>query len=146
MRNPTVLVRLTVLAAALLAVSSCSILCKKKATLRGTAWVAEDLEFVADVGTATLTYRLVFSSDKEFTMATEFYMPAHPATYVNPDGTIDRIDASSSRYESSGTYRYNGKTLTLTLSDGYPMDLTREGDSFVTETRFGEMLVFTKDE
>lgn len=146
MKNPTTFARFAILAALLVSTASCSILCRKKANLRDTAWVAKEQEFVADVGTATMTYRLVFSSEKEFTMATEFVMPSHPATYVNPDGTIDRIEGSTSRHESSGTYTYNGKALTLTLSDGSLMALTRDEDSFVTETGFGEKLVFTKED
>lgn len=144
MKSLTSLSCLAALAALLVCSVSCSILCKKKASLQDTEWKAQHDEFVADVGTANLVFTLAFPSAKDFTLTEEFIMPAHPATYVNPDGTIDRIPGSRSESVSSGTYRYDGKTLTLTQSDGATTVFKREGDTFVGNSFYGLPLVFTK--
>ena len=106
-----------VLAAAVLC-ASCSILCNKKPDLKNTRWSGGYEEFIADVGTGTVSYTLEFGSAGNYKLATEHVIPSHPATYVNPDGTIDRIPGHTSAYTSEGTWRMNGNVVTLTDKEG----------------------------
>ena len=109
-------------------------------------WSGGYEEFVADVGTATVTMVLEFTSGKDFMLSEEYSMPAHPATYVNPDGSIDMIPGRGFRSEYKGTYRDRGRVLVLSMEDGTEMELRREGDGLVGETPFGEEVVFRKGE
>ena len=144
MRTLSAAARLSMMAAALFLLSSCSVMCHKKTTLRDTQWIAGYNEFVADVGTADVVLTLQFTSGKDFTLTEEFVMPSHPATYVNPDGSVDKIPGHTSRSSSSGTYRDAVKTIVLTRQDSPRMVLVRQGDTFVGEDRYGHTLVFRK--
>ena len=136
--------RITLMAALLFSLSSCSVMCNKKTALQGTRWVAEFQDLIFDVGTATGVLSLEFISGKDFTLTETYSVPDHSATYVNPDGTIDRIPGHTSRSTSSGTYRYKGNTLTLTSPESPTLVLTRQGDTFVGEYYSTKELVFRK--
>lgn len=86
--------------------------------LAGTQWQFVEKIFVADAGTMTITHTLSFTSDKEVTLTVESHMPSYPATYVNPDGTIDRIPGSHSVSEQKGTWTLRRKYLIITFEDG----------------------------
>ena len=145
MRTPNSAVRQALMAALLIISTSCSIMCNQKPSLRDTRWVAEYQEFVADAGNATVTLTLTFPSGKDFTMAQDFVMPPYPAMYMNPDGTVDMNPGHSSHFDESGTYRYDGRTLKLTFSDGTKMELTLRKDSFAGKNRYGQEVVFKKE-
>ena len=125
-------------------IAMCLILSKGKADFRGSRWTAGYEEFVADVGTATVTMVLEFTSGKDFTLSEEYSMPAHPATYVNPDGSVDVIPGRRSRSESTGTYSCRGRVLVLSMDNGTEMELKCQGDALVGETPFGDRLEFTE--
>ena len=90
----------------------------KKPVLKNTKWVCVKEIFVADAGMSTETYTLEFTSAKECTYTMSWYLPAYPAMYMNPDGTIDTIPASRSEHVSKGTWTYNRGKLTVTVEDG----------------------------
>ena len=146
MRTSACFVRAAVAAAILLVLALCMVQCVGRTDLRGSRWTGGYEEFVADVGTATVTMVLEFTSGKDFKLSEEYSMPAHPATYVNPDGSIDMIPGRGFRSEYKGTYRGRGRVLVLLMEDGTEMELRREGDALVGETPFGEEVVFTKGE
>ena len=90
----------------------------KKPAFRNSVWVSEQQSFVADVGTMTETFRLEFGPGKEVVVRESWSLPAHPATYVNPDGTVDMLPGRSSESSSAGRWRYCFGKLTVTLEDG----------------------------
>ena len=90
----------------------------KKPVLKNTKWVCEQKMFVADAGTSTETYTLEFTSAQECTYTMAWYLPAHPAMYMNPDGTIDTIPASHSEHVSKGTWTCKRDKVTITFEDG----------------------------
>ena len=124
--------------------SACSVMAGKP-VLKGSKWTAVQEMFVADAGTMTITYTLEFLSGKEVRVYEESYLPAHPAMYMNPDGTVDRIPASTSERSESGTYSYRRGKLTVTTEDGLQTEYTFLGGNFVREEPWGETLVFSKD-
>ena len=146
MRTSAPFTRAAVAAAILLVLALCMVQCAGRTDLRGSRWSGGYEEFVADVGTATVTMVLEFTSGKDLTLSEEYSMPAHPATYVNPDGSIDMIPGRGFRSEYTGTYRDRGRVLVLSMEDGTEMELRRQGEALVGETPFGEELVFTKGE
>lgn len=90
----------------------------KRPAFRNSTWTHVQKTFVADVGTMTETFSLEFGSGQEVVLRTVWVMPAHPATYVNPDGTVDRLPGSRSEYTKKGQWRYRFGKLTVTLEDG----------------------------
>lgn len=98
--------------------TSCASMDAKKPVLKNTRWVCVKEMFVADVGTSTETYTLAFTSAKECTYTMSWYTPAHPAMYVNPDGTIDTFPARSSENVTKGTWTYRRGQVTVALEDG----------------------------
>ena len=98
--------------------TSATAMCAKKPHLKKTRWASEFKEFVADAGTATGTVTLDFVSAKEFEMKTVTEMPSHPAMYMNPDGTVDRIPGFTSEYIVKGTYSVKGMVVTLSGEKG----------------------------
>ena len=146
MRTSASFVRLAVAAVIILVIALCMVQCVGRTDLQGSRWTGGYEEFVADVGTATVTMVLEFTSGKDFTLSEEYSMPAHPATYVNPDGSVDMIPGRGFRSEYTGTYRDRGRGLVLSMADGTEMELRREDDSLVGETPFGEEVVFRRGE
>ena len=90
----------------------------KRPVFKNTKWVCVEEMFVADAGTETDTTTLEFGPGKEIVIRRAWFLPAHPAMYVNPDGTIDTVPARSNEYTSKGTWKYRRGKLTVTLEDG----------------------------
>lgn len=97
---------------------SCCILPHKKPAFSNTEWVCVYETFVADAGTETTTATLTFDAAKGFTLAEKSVMPSYPATYVNPDGTIDRLPGFTREYTRQGTYEAKGDEIVLKQADG----------------------------
>ena len=109
-------------------------------------WVATQQIFVADVGTMTETYTLEFTSRKQCTYTSVWELPAHPATYVNADGTVDLIPGSSSRSVSVAAWKFRRGTLTLTFEDGSSKEFSYAGGALRAPSGIpGEDLVFTQE-
>ena len=113
--------------------------------LKGSTWTAVQEMFVADAGTMTITHTLEFVSGKEVRIHEESYLPSHPAMYMNPDGTVDRIPASSSERSEAGTYSYRRGKLLITTEDGVLTEYTFRNGTFTRELPWGETLVFEKN-
>ena len=129
----------------LLMLTSLPAFCCRKPVLKKTRWTAVQEMFVADAGTMTITYTLDFISKKEVRIKEESFLPAHPAMYMNPDGTVDRIPARSSESEEAGTYRVRRGILTITTEDGRRQDYTiREDGTITRQEPYGETLIFQK--
>ena len=90
----------------------------KRPVFKNTKWACVEEMFVADAGTGTDTTTLEFGPGKEIVIRRAWYLPAHSAMYVNPDGTIDKIPAMSNESTSQGTWKYRRGKLTVTLEDG----------------------------
>lgn len=120
----------------------------KNPVLKNSKWKAVQEEFVADAGTMTITYTLEFLSGKEVRVYEESYLPAHPAMYMNPDGTVDRMPARSSEHSESGTYTYRRGVLTITTEDGHRAVYLYQDDGgfFTRELPWGETLVFSRSQ
>lgn len=97
---------------------ACFSLQAKKPSLKGTCWTGEHKMFVADAGTMTETYTLEFISGKECILTNSWVLPAHPAMYMNADGTVDTIPESRSESSSRATWRYRRGEIILTFEDG----------------------------
>lgn len=116
----------------------------KNPVLKGTKWAAVEEMFVADAGTMTITQTLEFTSAKDVLIKESTYLPSHPAMYMNPDGTVDRIPASSSEREVVGTYKFRRDVLTVTLEDGTVIEFTYMGDTFVGRAFPGRKGLFSR--
>ena len=123
--------------------ASCSVMSARKPLLKHKTWVAQYDEFVADVGTSTVTVTLHFPSRTAFVMTTEFVTPPHPAMYMNPDGSVDTLPGFSNLFEEKGSYTYSKGLLTLNREKGTPLKLEWRDGSFVGKDYFGRDLVFT---
>lgn len=104
--------------ALLLTLLSCTVMNAKKPVFKNTVWVSKQELFVADAGTQTITQTLEFGSGKDVKVKWSSYLPAHPAMYVNRDGTIDRIPERSYEEVKDGTWQYKKGKLTVTFEDG----------------------------
>ena len=126
-----------------LCLTSMTAMCKNP-VLKNTRWVAEQQMFVADAGTMTITHTLEFVSATDVVIKTASVMPSHPATYVNADGSIDRIPGWTHEQEEKGTYRFRKKILSITDEDGITLEYKYHPDgTFTIEDRMtGETLVF----
>lgn len=121
---------------------SCSIMCSKKTSFKDSTWVAEYQEFIADVGNADVTVTLQFKPGKNFVMTTESETPAHPAMFVNPDGSIDTLPGFSINFDEKGTYTFDKNVLTLNREEGSPIVLQWDGGTLTGKDYFGRNLVF----
>ncbi len=133
---------LSILAAALLC-ASCCLLRGQKSGLADTQWTSSYEMFVADAGTETTTVTLTLGR-KDFVLDWESHLPAHPATFVNADGTIDTIPATSRQRTQNGTYKVKSNTLILTDEFGavHRLDIV-SGQLKSNDLTFQE-LVFTR--
>lgn len=111
------LVRCAALAAILFLLSGLT-LNAQRPRLKNTKWVCVEKMFVADAGTMTDSTILEFGAGKDVVLRSSWFLPAHSAMYVNPDGSIDRIEATSSGHSAAGTWTYRRRKLTVTLEDG----------------------------
>lgn len=129
-------------------ISSCFSAMGKNPVLKKTTWTAHQEMFVADAGTMTITHTLEFVSAKEIKIKEVSVMPSHPAMYMNPDGTVDRIPGWTSEREESGTYVFKKGILTVRLEDGRErlFFLQDDGTFTATEPLVDEILVFSKAE
>ena len=93
--------------------ASCCLLRGQKSGLANTQWTSSYEMFVADAGTETTTVTLTLGR-KDFVLDWESLLPAHSATYVNADGSIDTILATTSQRTQSGTYKVRSNVLILT--------------------------------
>lgn len=116
----------------------------KKPDLKNTRWVCVQKTFVADAGTMTETYTLEFTSDKSCVWKASWKMPAHPAMYMNPDGTVDTIPASSSEWVSQATWRFDGKQVILLMEDGSTKEFRYEDDRLIGPERPDGEMVFER--
>lgn len=96
---------------------SCSVLRNMRSGYANTVWSGVYKIFVADAGTETVTVTLSFGATK-FTMVENSVMPSYPATYVNPDGTIDTLPGFTRENTRKGTYQVKGDEILLKQDDG----------------------------
>jgi len=101
-----------------LLLTSCGIMGSRKPSLKNTSWVCTKEMFVADAGRGTQTFTLDFTSAKECTYTVAWYLPAHPAMYMNADGTVDTLPAEHSEFVHKGTWVYDKGAVTVTFEDG----------------------------
>lgn len=122
-------------------VPSCAAQAKKPA-LKNTQWVCFIDILVHDAGVMKETYTLDFISARECIYTYKWVMPSHPATYVNPDGTIDTIPGSSSESTFRGTWKLRGKRLTIKTEDGRTMFFQFKDGKLVDPVPSTEQVVF----
>ena len=121
---------------------SCCALRHKNPAFANTEWVCVYEEFVADAGTETTTATLIFDAMKGFTLEEKSVMPSYPATYVNPDGTIDTLPGFSREFTRQGTYEVKGNEIVLKLSDGTVHVLHLVSDRLESDDLSYQKLVF----
>ena len=71
-------------------------------------------------------------------------MPSYPATYVNPDGTIDTLPGFSREYTRQGTYEVKGNEIVLNQSDGTVHTLHLVSNRLESDDLSFQKLVFEK--
>lgn len=136
----------SLLAVAALLILPCTDMFAKRPVLKNTRWVCITYQFVADVGNATETHTLEFTSTKECTLTDRWVLPSHPAMYRNPDGTVDTIPGSSSEHVSRATYKFRRNLLTLEFEDGTSRIYFYKDGKLTGAGRFGgEEMVFEKE-
>ena len=125
---------------------SCVGLDAKKTALINTKWVCVKEMFVADAGTSTDTYTIEFTSAKECNYKMGWYLPAHPAMYMNSDGTVDTIPARCSESVSKCTWAFRRGKLTLRFEDGSVKEFTYKDDKLTGAEKYvdGTDMVFEK--
>ena len=133
---------LSILAAALLC-ASCCLLRGQKSGLADTQWTSSYEMFVADAGTETTTVTLTLGK-KDFVLDWESHLPAHPATFVNADGSIDTIPATTRQHTQSGTYKVKSNTLILTDEFGAVHRLNLVSGQLKSNDLTFQELVFTR--
>lgn len=90
----------------------------KKPVFKNTQWICIHKMLILDVGTMTETYTIDFTTNKDCVYTYKWVIPAHPASFVREDGTVEMIPSSGSESTFQGTWRYRGGRLTLSLEDG----------------------------
>ena len=121
-----------------LLIPSCAKMQAKKPVFKNTRWICVQKIFVADAGMMTQTYEMEFVSDKECVWTDKWVLPAHPAMYMNPDGTVDRIPESGSESVSHAAWRYRRGELTLQFEDGFSRVLRYKEDHLTCPGLLGE--------
>jgi hypothetical protein len=134
----------TIIAFALLFLLASIDLTAKRPVFKNTTWAYVEEMFVADAGTGTDTTTLEFGPGNEIVIRHAWFLPAHPAMYVNPDGTIDTIAAMSNEYTSTGTWKYRRGKLTVTLEDGSQEEFDYEEGMLVQKGAVGGVKVFRR--
>ena len=124
---------------------SCCVLRNMKSGYAHTEWTGVYKIFVADAGTETVTVTLSFGATK-YTMVEKSVMPSYPATYVNPDGTIDTHPGFTREYTSQGTYEVKGDEILLKQADGTVHTLRLIADRLESDDLSFQKLVFEKKE
>ena len=132
------------IAALAVAILSCSVMKASGPVFKNSVWEYVEEMFVADAGTMTITHTLEFTSNKDVKVGWASYLPAHPAMYMNRDGSIDTIPASSSENFHEGTYTCKKGKLTITLNDGTVTEYMIEGDTLVRDSDYGTKEVYTR--
>ena len=117
----------------------------KRPAFKNTKWVCVEEMFVADAGTETDTTTLEFGPGNEAVIRRSWFLPAHPATYVNADGSIDTVPARSNEYTSKGTWKYRRGKLTVTLEDGSKEEFRYVEGTLVQEGAIGGVKVFRRE-
>ena len=134
-----------IITALLMTFLSCSVLSAKKPVFKNSVWKNEQKMFVADAGTMTITNTLTFGSGKDVKVGWDSYLPAHAAMYVNRDGSIDTIPASSSEYTYEGTWQFKNGILTIKLKDGSEkLFFYRDGQLIGGRDYDGSDLIYTR--
>ena len=113
--------------------ASIMILLAAKPVFNNTVWFCEQQELVLDAGMMKITTTLDFVSRTDVIVRTESYMPPHPASYVNGDGTIDTNPGWTSEWEKRGTYKYRRGTMTITFEDNPTMLLLYRDGALIDE-------------
>lgn len=124
---------------------SCCVMCYNNPDIKNTRWTCVVEEFVADAGTETTTFTLSFVSNKDFVMEYRSVLPAHPAMYMNPDGTVDRIPESSREFSYKGTYSLRQGVITLTSEDGDVYTLDYKPEKLETDNLYFRPIVFIQE-
>ena len=110
-----------------------------------SVWEFVEEMFVADAGTMTITHTLQFTSDKDVTVTWKSYLSAHPAMYMNRDGSVDTIPASHSEMVNKGTYTVGKDKVTITLENGTVKEYEIiEGGMLVGNSDYGTKEVYNK--
>lgn len=126
------------------AILSCSVM-KGPGALKNTTWEYIEEMFVADAGTMTITHTLEFTSANEVKVGWMSYMPAHPAMYMNRDGSVDTIPASHSEMVNKGTYTVGKDKVTITLENGTVKEYEIiKGGMLVGNSDYGTKEVFNR--
>ena len=133
---------LSILAVALLC-TSCCLLRGQKSGLANTQWTSSYDMFVADAGTEKTTVTLSLGK-KDFVLDWDSHLPAHPATYVNTDGSIDTIPATTRQRTQSGTYKVRSNVLILTDEFGAVHKLNIVSGQLKSNDLTFQELVFTR--
>ena len=136
---------LLLFAGAVMCVSCCA-LRNKKPDYANTEWVCVYEVFVADAGTETTTATLSFGATNGFTLEEKSVMPSYPATYVNPDGTIDTHPGFTREYTRQGTYEVKGDEILLKQADGTVHTLRLIADRLESDDLSFQKMVFEKKE
>ena len=124
---------------------SCSVLTAQKPDFKNSVWKNEQSMFVADAGTMTITNILEFGEGKDVKVGWQSYMPAHPAMYVNRDGSIDKIPAHSAEDFVEGTWQFKKDILTITLKDGSEKVFRFQSGQLVGDKDFdGSDMIYTR--
>lgn len=134
------------LIAALILLTSCSVMCNKKSSLKKTRWTCEYQEFIADAGNETVTVTLEFVSAKDYVMVVNRHLPPYPAMYMNADGTVDTMPGHDSEYTVKGTYVSNNNVITLTPEDGAPKTLLLEQGKLLSKDISYQPLTFSRED
>ena len=126
--------------------SSCASMEARKPVLNNTKWVCVKEMFVADAGTSTDTYTIEFTSARECNYVMSWYLPAHPAMYMNQDGKVDTIPARSSEDVSKCTWTYRQGKLTIRFEDGSRKEYVYKDGKLIGADKYvdGSDMVFEK--
>ena len=121
--------------------------CKaKNPGFKNTKWCYVEKIFVCDVGTTTETTSLEFGTGEDLVFRVAWFTPAHPATYMKEDGTVEVIPASSGEQVYKGTWQYRRRKLFVTLEDGRQKVFKHAGDVLVLNEPGAPAREFKKEE
>ena len=90
----------------------------KKIKLKGTQWRNVKEMQALDAGRVTFAQIIHFTTKKDAVITIKHSESAYNRPYMNPDGTVDRVEASSSENSENVTYKVSGKTIIITHDDG----------------------------